>query len=76
MTATEIIDKARKQLPDPVNYRLTEMEIPIENENAASLQFEYPIDAPTMYDKPFYHVRFRKQFISGMVVGWEFEGLY
>lgn len=74
MTLEQIIKKAREDLPYTSDFEMPEIRIPVQNFNP-SLSSSESLPVPTEYDRPFYVVLFRKQFISHIVVGWEFVEL-
>jgi hypothetical protein len=71
MTLEQIIEKAREDLPYASDFEMPDIRIPVQN----FIPLVEPLTAPTEYDRPVYIVHFRKQYISHIVVGWEFVEL-
>ena len=72
MGLEKLIEKAKEQLPFANGYKNDKIRVPVKN-------WEVLIDdqaiAPTEFDKPYYIIQFRKQYVSGIIVGWEFDTL-
>lgn len=76
MTTTEIIKKAREALPYVCETDQPVYRVAIVNENSFDLTLSMlNTTTPNNIIKHHYVVEFRKQFIGGVVIGWEFVGI-
>ena len=77
MTAAQIIEVALQMLPYTSEFDHDVIRVPVSNnyhfELETSLLF---IDDADAFDRPFYEVEFRKQYIKGVAIGWEFVNIY
>lgn len=73
MTATEIIEEAWKQLPFTSDVEMDRYMVTVQKKHLFDIDFiMLANDTPTIYDQPFYIVEFQKQYVEGIVIGWEF----
>ena len=73
MVLCEIIEKAREQLPFTSDFESDRIRVIVIKD--LNIDLESQLDAPIGYDKPCYEVDFRKQYVNGIIIGWEFVGL-
>jgi hypothetical protein len=74
MGLEEIIEKAREQLPLTSEFENDIIRVLVNNWQI-DFDISSQLDAPTEYDKPYHEVEFRKQYVDGIVIGWEFVAL-
>lgn len=76
MTALQRIEEAEKYLPYTSEIECDRYRVIVQNQHHSDLDMVLHLnDTPNIYDFPFYEVEFRKQYVSGIVVGWEFVGI-
>jgi hypothetical protein len=74
MSKEEIIKKAEKNLPYVSEVNCNYYVIPVENMDYSF--FGINSNEPSPLNKSLYFaVRFRKQILSGVVIGWEFDAI-
>lgn len=73
MNLEKIIEKAREQLPFTSDFENDRIRVVVMKD--FDIDFESQLDAPTQYDDPCYEVEFRKEYVDGIIIGWEFVAL-
>ena len=74
MTAVQIIEAARQKLPYLSEFEHEVIRVPVSNTDTAASQLSTGVF--TTYEKPFYEVEFKKQYIKNIAIGWEFVKIY
>ena len=74
MTTAQIIEAARKKLPYTSEFDHDIIRVPVKNTDIETSLLQPA--AVAGYEKPFYEVEFKKQYIKSIAVGWEFVKIY
>jgi len=77
MIAVQIIEVARQMLPYTSEFDHDVIRVPVSNKHLLETEASLlqPDDSIT-FDKRFYEVEFRKQYIKEVAIGWEFVNIY
>ncbi len=73
MNLEKIIEKARELLPFTSDFENDKIRVILMKD--LNIDLESQLDAPTCYDSAYHEVEFRKQYVNGIIIGWEFVGL-
>ena len=77
MTAAQIIEAARRMLPYTSEFDHDVIRVPVSNKHRLEIETSLlQTDDPTIFDKRFYEVEFRKQYIKEVAIGWEFVNIF
>jgi hypothetical protein len=77
MTTAQIIEVAREMLPYTSEFDHDVIRVPVSIKHRFEIETSLlQSDDAIAFYKRFYEVEFRKQYIRGVAIGWEFVKVY
>jgi hypothetical protein len=77
MTTAQIIEAAREMLPYTSEFDHDVIRVPVSTRHRFEIETSLlQSDDALVLHKRFYEVEFRKQYIRGIAIGWEFVKVY
>ena len=77
MTNAQIIEAAREMLPYTSEFDHDVIRVPVSTSHRFEIETSLlQSDDIIAFHKRFYEVEFRKQYIKGVAIGWEFVKIY